>query len=264
MLISSIRKFIALLLSMLTALFAVRAGTGVPVYDITEEGTELVNDISADSPLSGSVLLAKKLSNGVQAAYTDAERTAYRIVNRQMTLTHTLGKYKNGATLTDTAGRVYIENSFNAWCRDILGGVYDSSCSTEQGRVNTIRLGEYYYETHVRDYDLKPGAFKVDKGYHVYADKLYLQYTLFANKATKTLDSFGAEIRIPADTVAAIRIKDRSGIHDSAVRNTEDAQFAAFDIKNVGVVGFIVPADGSVNSLLRGVSFHFAIGYTLS
>ncbi len=257
MLISYLRKIIALILSSFTALFAVRTGKTVPVYISPEEATALINDIAGDSPLSESVLLAKRLSNGVQAAYTDADRTAYRIVNKNMTLTHTLGKYKNGATLTDAEGNVYIENSFDAWCRDTLGGVYCSSVSSAQGRVNTIRLGTYYYETHVRDYDLKPTAFKLDKAFHVYADKLYLQYTLLADKATEKLDSFGAEIRIPADTVAAVQIKDGHGFHNYAVKTAEDAEYAAFDIKNVGTVGFIVPADGSV----KGLSVRLSGGY---
>lgn len=257
MILSAFRKFLALFLSLFTALFAVRAGTSVPIYHTSEESIALVNDISGDGPLSESVKLAKRLANGVQAAYTDSNRTAYRMANQNMILTHTLGKYKNGATLSDTKGNIYIENSFNAWCKDNLGGVYYSSDSTVQGRVNTIRLGEYYYETHVRDYDLKAAAFKVDKGFHVYADKLYLQYTLFAHKATKTLDSFGAEIRIPANTVAAMEIKDRNGRHSTAVQNAEDAEYAAFDIKNAGVVGFIVPADGSVKDL----SVRLSMGY---
>ena len=249
MFLAALRKFLAFFLSTLTMLLAFRSGVTVPEYHAKPAETPVVNDITGDSPLSDSILLAKRLSNGVQAAYTDADRSAYRVTNREMTLTHSLGKYHNGATLTDAEGNVYIKDSFDAWCRDRLGGVYNSSDSTVQGRVNTIRLGEYYYETHVRDYDLKPAAFKVDKGYHVYADKLYLQYTLFAHKPTELLDSFGAEIRIPVSSVAALEIMDTHGSHNYAIKNVEKPQYAAFDVKNVGVVGFIVPSDGSVKAL---------------
>ena len=257
MFLSSIRKFIAFFLSLITALFALRAGASVPVYSVPEEEIELVNDISGDSPLSESVILAKKLANGVQAAYTDSNRTAYRMSNREMTLTHTLGKYKNGTTLTDAEGAVYIEYSFDAWCRDSAGGVYYSSDSASQGRVNTIRLGEYYYETHVRDYDLKANAFKVDKGYHIYGDRLYLQYTLFADKPSTDLDSFGASFRIPEKKVAAVGIKDAHGYHNHTNFTAQNVEYAAFDIKDVGVVGFIVPSDGSVKDL----SVELAHGY---
>ena len=256
MFLSAIRKFIAFFMALITALFALRAGGSVtvPEYPVSGEAAELINDISGDSPLSESVKLAKRLANGVQAAYTDPDRSAYRMANQKMTLTHTLGKYKNGATLTDAEGNVYIAGSFDAWCKDRSGGVYYSSDSAVQGRVNTIRLGEYYYETHVRDFDLKFSTFKVDKGYHIWADKLYLQYTLFAHKPTTALDSFGAEIRIPADSVAAVEIKDAHGYHNYAAKNTENIEYAAFDIKDVGVVGFIVPSDGSVKSLTVDLS----------
>ena len=242
------RKLIAFILSFFTFFSSLFGGTNVNVWRTEEEKTPM-NDISGDSSLSDSILLASMLSNGVQCVYADANRTAYRMTNRSMTLTHTLGRYGNGATLTNAAGNVYIGDSFDAWCKDPDGNIWYASDSGEAGRVNTIRLGKYYYDVHVRDYDLKPKTFKADKEFHVWSDRLYLQYTLFADEATTALDSFGAEIRIPARNVASFIIKDASGFHDDLGADPESTVYAAFNIKNAGAVGFILPVTGETRAL---------------
>lgn len=242
------RKIIAFFLSFFTCFSSFYGGTAVSPWQDDNEAT-VVNDISGDSNLDDSVLLASKLANGVQCVYANANRTAYKMTNCDMTLTHTLGKYKNGATLTNADGIAYIRDSFDAWCKDSDGDIWYASDSAQEGRVNTIRLGKYYYDVHVRDYDLKPDAFKVDKEYHVWSDRLYMQYALFADKPTTALDSFGAEIRIPENTVSSVKIKDAKGTHSDLQVDSESVEYAAFDIKNVGIVGFIVPVSGETKSL---------------
>ena len=242
------RRIIAFFLSLTTCLTALFGGVSITPWRPANDA-EVVNDISGDSNLADSVLLASKLADGVQCVYANPKRTAYKMTNRDVTLTHTLGKNGNGATLTNAAGAAYIRNSFDAWCADAKGEYYYSSDSGEQGRVNTIRLGKYYYDVHVRDYDLKPGFFKVDKEFHVWSDRLYLQYTLFADEATTDLDSFGAEIRIPEETVAAVRTHDAEGDHADLNADENTVTYAAFDIKNAGVVGFILPLSGGTKAL---------------
>ena len=237
-----------MLLSLTACLSAVFGGTAVTPWR-ADDGEPRINDISGDSNLSPSVLLASALSNGVQCVYVNEKRTAYKMANRNMALIHTLGKYGNGATLTNAAGEAYIRNSFDAWCRDADGRVWRASESDQAGRVNTIRLGKYYYDVHVRDYDLTPGAFKVDKEFHVWADRLYLQYSLFADEAMHGPEAFGAEIRIPAADVAAVEIKDAAGEHTDLTADPETVRYAAFDIAGVGVVGFIPPESGETRSL---------------
>lgn len=227
------RRLLAFMLSFFTCIPALFGGTAVTPWRMNDE-TAAVNDISGDGDLAPSVLLASKLANGVQCVYANANRTAYKMTNRDITLTHTLGKYGNGATLTNAAGTAYIRNSFDAWCKDADGETWYASQSGEAGRVNTIRLGEYYYDVHVRDYDLKPDTFRVDKEFHVWSDRLYLQYTLLADEATAALDAFGAEIRIPETSVAAVSAEET---------------YAAFDIRNAGVVGFILPMSGETKAL---------------
>ena len=242
------RRILALLLSFVSCLSVSFGGTAVRTWR-PDNKTAAVNDIAGDSALSDSVLLASRMSNGVQCVYANAKRTAYRMTNNVMTLTHTLGKFGNGATLTDANGKVYVRDSFDAWCRDADGAVWRASDSPEAGRVNTIRLGKYYYDVHVRDYDLKPGAFRADKEFHVWSDRLYMQYSLFADEAMSGPEAFGAQIRIPVKTVAALRIQDASGAHSDTAADPESVTFAAFDIKDAGVVGFILPVTGQTRSL---------------
>ena len=243
-----LRRILALFLSILTYLSPAFGGTPVSPWTQNAE-TAVVNDISGDSNLSDSVVLASKLGDGVQCVYANAGRTKYQMTNLNAVLTHTLDKYKNGAALANTGGKAYVKDSFDSWCKDSKGDVWHSSDSPEKGRVNTIRLGKYYYDVHVRDFDLKPETFKVDKEFHVWSDRLYLQYTLFADEATTDLDSFGAEIRIPVKSVASLVIKDASGEHGDLSFDAESVEYAAFDIKNVGVVGFILPVTGETKSL---------------
>ena len=242
------RRFLSLFLSFFVCFSGLFGGAVTPGLPQPVPAAP-VNDITGDSPLSASVLLANRLANAPQCVYANAKRTAYRMSNAGMRLTHTLSKYRNGATLTNPDGGVYIADSFDAWCADRAGDVYYASESFNEGRVNTIRLGEYYYDVHVRDYDLKPGAFKVDKGFHVWSDRLYLQYSLFADEQTKDLDAFGAVIRIPVCAVAGIQIEDAAGLHADTNADCDSVSYAAFDIKDAGVVGFILPVTGETRSL---------------
>lgn len=243
-----IRRLLAALLSFTVFFSAAFGGTAIAPWRIADREST-INDITGDSSLSQSILLASELSDGVQCVYANAKRTAYRMTNRNMMLTHTLGKYGNGATLSNAAGEAYVRNSFDAWCRDADGRLWRASESAQAGRVNTIRLGKYYYDVHVRDYDLKPGEFRVDKEFHVWADRLYLQYSLFADEAMQGPEAFGAEIRIPAADVAAVQIKDAAGTHSDLAADPETVRYAAFDIAGVGVVGFIPPVSGETGSL---------------
>ncbi len=240
-----IKRIFAVILSFLQMLvFNVSYGERVEPPKPEKEETQLVNDISGDTSLAETIKYASSVAGKVAAYYTDSERSAYAMENADMVFTHTLGKV-NSATLTDKDGKTYINDSFESFY-ERGGRRYYFSTSKNEGRINTIRLGEYYYECHVRDYGASQNFFKVDKAYHVYGDRIYAQYSLLANEATTDLEAFGSEIEIDADTVKAIEIKDKNGVH-SDLSNIDYAsvEYVAFDIDGVGVVGFIVPDDGS-------------------
>lgn len=177
-----------------------------------------------ESNLQDSIEYAAKIKNSVQGVFADTGRNAFRLSNSEVTLTHGL-KNNLTATLADKDGKVFIADSFKTFYTDKSGLRHYFEKSTNKGRVNVIRLGEYYYDAHIRD--LASEKFKVDKNFHVYGDKLYGQYSLYSEKETSAFTSFGLEISIPKSNVEKYEV------------NTADG-YAAFVIKDVGVVGFII------------------------
>ena len=209
-----------------------------------EKAVELLQDISGQYPLADTVLAAEKLQNAVQAAFTTEKRRAYAMQNQNMILTHVTKGLSKTATLTDTDGGAYIRSSFDAFYT-AGGKTRYANQSRTNARINTIRLGLYEYECHVRDLDFNADMFMLDKAFHVYGDRLYMQYSLYAKEATDALQAFGSEWRIPVGSVAKLQLRDKNGVHtvpDEADADT--VEYAAFDIEDVGVVGFIVPPDG--------------------
>ncbi|MBQ7956857.1 MAG: hypothetical protein IJ279_02375 [Clostridia bacterium] len=243
---SSISKFLASVLAFLQFIFCgISYGDFGETKNEEKQETEIVNNIDSHTNMAESVKFAHKVKNQAQAKYTTPERTAYEFKNSNMILTHSLTK-NNSATLTDLEGNVYIADSFDTYFTTNNGKTYYSSSSSDMGRVNIIRLGVYYYDCHVRDFDGKSKDFKVDKTYHLYGDRLYNQSTLYACEETTDLQEFGSIIKIPADTVSSFIAKDDGGVYPDTTGETPSLHYVAFDIKNVGVVGFIAPSDGSV------------------
>lgn len=212
--------------------------------------------IRDDAPLTASVCYAEQMANTVQASYTNALRSAYRMRNTQMQLTHTLRGVVKCATLTDTAGNVYLPDAFDAFCADSKGQ-HGVELSAARARINTIRLGLYYYECHVRDLAFANTGFVLDKTFHVYGDRLYAQFTLYAKEATADLSAFGSETRIPARSVTAVQIRDAHGVHAKPADADETSVcYAAFVIRDVGVVAFILPENGGRLSVTKRAGFY--------
>ena len=189
------------------------------------------NDISADGTISPSVLYAAQVQNAAQGFYNDAKRGQYTMRNANAALTHDLDGCRR-ASLRTSSGGVYFEDTMDVFYT-AGGKTWYATDSVQEGRVNAIRLGLYYLEAHVRDLNFargSGGAFWADKTYHVYGDRLYQELVLYASKPSTALQDFGLEIKIPVKKVAAVEEKEG---------------YVAFDIKDVGVVGFILPADGS-------------------
>ncbi len=239
-----IKRIFAVILSFLQLLVLnVSYGEYVEPEKPEKEETQVINDISGDTTLADSIKYASAVASTVDAYYTDAQRSAYAMENTQVKLTHTLGKV-NGATLADKNGNVYISEFDTFYTKDDLNHFF--STSMDAGRVNTIRLGEYYYECHIRDFGAADNFFKLDKAYHVYGDRLYAQYTLLASEATTDLEAFGSQVMVDAKTVKAVEIKDKNGVHSDLINiDYASVEYVAFDIDGVGVVGFIIPSDGS-------------------
>ncbi len=248
-----IRKIFAFLLALIQT-FLINIGIkkadmlNAEVTPVQNEVCEFASPDSSETDLYKSVEYASSLKNQVQCTYTDSERNGYIMSNKDVVLTHKLTDVVKTATLEDKDGNVYLEDTFKSFYADKLGVRHYFEDSFKDARINTIRLGEYYYDCHVRD--MNSGTFKVDKNFHVYSDKLYMEYSLLADRARKVPADFGSEITIDEEKVNALEIKDKNGVH-SDVKGVDFAsvEYAAFDIDGAGVVGFIVPSDGSAKSL---------------
>lgn len=248
-----IRKFFAWFLALIQ-MFLINIGILKPA-GLVAEVSQLRNEITdvsysdkAESDLVSSAEYAQNIKNVVQCAYTDTARNAYKIENGQISLVHNLTDVEKLATLSDRNGNVYFEDTFKSFYTDKLGVKHYFEDSTAEGRINTIRLGAFYYECHVRDFTA--ANFLVDKGFHVYADKLYMEYGLISKYATKAFKDFGSEIEIPKSAVLAVEFKDKNGTGTSFKNmDKESVEYVAFDIKGAGVAGFIIPSDGSTKSV---------------
>jgi hypothetical protein len=110
-------------------------------------------DTSGDTKLSASMVYANSIANKVQAYYDRPDRSSYTITNTQIELVHDLMKpgSKYVTALKSNKGKTYLKNTMDIFVKDTDGNVYYASKSPSAGRINTTRLGYYYYESHVRD-----------------------------------------------------------------------------------------------------------------
>ena len=244
------KRIIAVMLIILNLLVLSSCGTDkgidIPDFDFSSEKVNVVNDIDGDTTLDDTIKYASEVKNVAQSYYGNTARTSYIMKNKDMTLVHTLDAKNSGATLYNNEGKILLENAFDVAYGD-SEGVYDTDNSESEGRVNTIRLGEYYRECHIRDFSFNENV-KVDKTFHLYGDRLYAQFSLFSDIPVENVKSFGCSVKIPVANVSAIQIKDKNGIHKSLDYDASLAEYIAFDIADAGVVGFIIPSDGSVKS----------------
>ena len=88
---------------------------------------------------------------------------------------------------------------------------------------------------------------RLDRGLHAYSDKLHQELHFVTTAPTENLASYGMVTKIAADTVAKLIVQDSKGIHTSIDSvDWNSAEYVGFDIKGVGVFGYILAAhDGS-------------------
>ena len=116
------------------------------------------------SNLASSLAYANGIANKVQGFYTNSKRDYYALVNTHMSLVHKL----SGGTLsvTDIAnkdGVSYAHDTLDVYIELEDGSKYYSGNSSSAGRMNTVKLGYYYYETHIRDLGFAQETFDGNK-----------------------------------------------------------------------------------------------------
>lgn len=111
-------------------------------------------DISGDTPYADSILYANDSANTVQVTYTDGGRNGIKIRNTTSEFVSDLtGAGNMGVSYFANAdGRNYFTNSMDLYVIDSDGTEWVDRASQSAGRVNTTRLGYYYYETKIQEY----------------------------------------------------------------------------------------------------------------
>ncbi len=87
--------------------------------------------------------------------------------------------------------------------------------------------------------DLGNNNFSLNKTFHIYGDKLYQEDTVLSTLDGSIIEDAGCEIRIKKDTVESYVLLDK----DEMENTTNQKASVAFKIKNVGVLGVILPFD---------------------
>ncbi len=97
---------------------------------------------------SETINYANAHADGVQGKFTDASRSGFLISNNNASLLYDLqsdGK-KGVAGIYGKNGRPYFESASEVYIKSADGSVFSSLYSTTNGRMNSHRLGYYYYD----------------------------------------------------------------------------------------------------------------------
>lgn len=112
----------------------------------TEDVEKVINKVSdKNDPL---IELSNSLSNGVQAFFTNANRTHYSIQNTEMTMNYSRSNQHDQLveSIKNTKGTAYIQNTMDVFVRMTDGSTHYASKSTKSAETNLYRFGYYYYE----------------------------------------------------------------------------------------------------------------------
>ena len=116
------------------------------------------------------------------------------------------------------------------------------------GKVTSLRfdIGNPGEKVEIKDIkavrlDESAPALLLDRTFHAYSDKLNQVLHFVATKPVTGIASLGVTTQIPADTVEKLVVKDANGTHDALDGvDFDSCEYVGFDIKDVGVLGFIL------------------------
>lgn len=201
-----------------------------------------VIDLSEQTNFSDTVITANRFANGVQAYYADNNRTAYVVENRNIALTHELTGKKFVSSLKSKGGAEYLFNTMDSYVV-FNGNEYYASDDSQDARINTTKLGYYYYSTFVRDIGFGEAVpLYLEKAYHTYADRNYQQFRIIADNSSKYVTEFGFEIKVNKARVSAIELSDGGNVISSLENGEyvyENLSYLGMDIAEAGIVGII-------------------------
>jgi len=95
-----------------------------------------------------------------------------------------------------------------------------------------------------------PEGVYVNRTFNTYSDKLHQTLQIATKNTIADVEAVGILTEISADKVASVIVKDANGLHyDLENIDWASAEYVGFDIKNVGVFGYILPYDGEGGSI---------------
>jgi len=109
-----------------------------------------------------------------------------------------------------------------------------------------------------RDYNGAPQLY-LDRTLHTYANKLNQVAHVVAGVDVSGIREIGMKTELPADRVEKLIVKDANGLHDTLEGvDWNSAEYIGFDIKNVGIFGYILLPDetsGKLSVSLEGEEY---------
>ena len=208
--------------------------------DYTEKHSELIKTTNA-------------LANGVQGRFSNPSWTAYIVENQKMSFEYRLNKKRDQffSYMNNTQGNPYFEDSFDVFVKMDDGKTYYAVDSTEDAIINIFKFGYYYNEVRAEHQNfvtiegkerIAIPSLRLARVFHTYSDKLHTVAQIAATEETHGIVSIGFVLEIPTKNVQKLIVADANGTHDSIEGvDWNSAIYVAFDIKNAGILGYILP-----------------------
>ncbi|MBQ8164438.1 MAG: hypothetical protein IJZ94_01290 [Clostridia bacterium] len=231
------------------------------------------------SDFNESVVYANEIANKIQAKYTDGGRTAYEVKNNDTVLNETIySSEKIGTTLSNKDGNSYFKDTLDVYAIDSSGDEYSVSSYLSNGKINTTKLGYYYYDVNVRDlymgysggvsYPADAGINLTPSSWGVYnMSAPYIDSDgNFSVKVTDSYDPYfylnGLSIDGKAANAVEITLKTDGDSGNCAVyfyTSDKDGfnaeQMTSFDLKNDGEFHTYVVLLGNYEKNIAGIRF---------
>ena len=159
------KKALALLLSLtltcpfIPNVFAVGEFSEPDATNTVGEQEEQATETFSSADSSSLIERAYLLTNGVNAYYTDGERSGFVTENQNMKLTYStdMMSERKVTSLTDKNGNAYLTDTMDVFVKMKDGGTYYASKTANSAKVsqfaglNIFRFGYYYYDVRIED-----------------------------------------------------------------------------------------------------------------
>ena len=134
----------------------------------------------------------------------------------------------------------------------MLDSIHDYSGDVLGLRFDIGVTGEVVEVTEIKIVDLESDAPYVllDRTWHTYSDKVHQELHFTAPDGQQNIAAMGMVTEIAADTVDKLVVKDATALHYSLDGvDWATAEYIGFDIKNVGIFGYIMPYDNKSGTI---------------